>query len=191
MLVLAVAVAGFAVGCGDDGNEVEPTERPENDLEALAEIFDPVVEPMGLVVTRGSLVDLEGTYDEADDGNHLALYVEPTRDYTTEDYVDGIAELTNLLTPMIFENYTEIDSYDICQEPAPEDDDQAAPPPITQVFVTRTQADAIDFPVSLTDLRTLYEERPPGIETLYADDEIERTAEWKAAAPPGSSSTKS
>ena len=192
LVLLAAACASFVVACGDDSGEAEPTPRPENDFEALAEIFDPIVEPMGLKLTRGSLVDLEGTYDEADDGNHLALYVEPTGDdYTTADYVDGIAELTNELTPMIFEQYTAIDSYDVCQEPPPDEDTQEAPPPVTQVFITRTQSDAIDFPVTLEQMRAFVAETPPGIDTLNVDAEIADSSEWKAATPPKSSSKDS
>jgi hypothetical protein len=179
LLVLALVV--LVIGCGDDG-EVESTPRPPNDFEELAAIFDPMVDEMGLRVTRASLVDLD-TYDESDTGNHLALYVEPTGAYSVTDYVEGVSELTNLLTPMIFERWTAIDSYDVCQEPPPDDDNQTAPPPVTQVHATRAQADTMDFPVTLEDLRALYETRPPGIERVYVDENLAETHEWKEAAP--------
>jgi hypothetical protein len=189
-LAVVLVVTSFAtavVACGDDSDEVEPTPRPENDFEALAEIFDPIVEPMGLELTRGSLVDLEGTYEESDTGNHMALYVEPINDdYTTEDYVNAISELTNELTSMIFEQYTAIDSYDICQEPPPDENDDEAPPPVTQVFITRDQSDAIEYPLTLEQMRALAAETPPGIDTIHVDPEIAKSREWKAAVPSSS-----
>jgi hypothetical protein len=181
-ILVVAALGALVVGCGDDG-EPESTPRPPNDVDELAAIFDPMVEPLGLKVTRGSLVDLN-SYDESDTGNHLALYVEPTGEYSEAEYVDGITELTNMLTPMVFERWTAIDSYDICQEPPPDEDDQAAPPPVTQFHATRVQADAIDFPVTLEELRALYAERPPAIERLYVDQELTKSPEWRAAAPP-------
>jgi hypothetical protein len=182
--LLVLALVALVIGCGDDGDG-ESTPRPPSDFEELAAIFDPMVEPMGLQVTRASLVDLD-SYDESDTGNHLALYVEPTGEYSRADYVEGVSELTNLLTPMIFERWTAIDSYDVCQEPAPGDDNQAAPPPVTQVHATRAQADALEFPVTLEDLRALYEARPRGVERVYVDDDLAETPEWKEAAPPRS-----
>ncbi|MGH9027177.1 MAG: hypothetical protein ACRDWD_13835, partial [Acidimicrobiia bacterium] len=182
LILVASALGALVVACGDD-SEPESMPRPPNDFEELAAIFDPMVEPMGLEVTRGSLVDID-SYDESDTGNHLALYVEPTGEYSQADYVNGITQLTNLLTPMIFDRYSALDSYDICQEPPPDEDDQAAPPPVTQFHATRAQADVIDFPVTLEELRALYDETPRAIERLYVDPSLEKTRGWKAAAPP-------
>lgn len=180
-LLVVVALGVLVVGCGDDGAP-ESTPRPPNDVDELAAIFDPMLEPLGLEVTRGSLVDL-ATYEESDTGNHLALYVEPTGKYSNADYVDGITELTNMLTPLVFERWTAIKSYDICQEPRPAKDSERIPPPVTQFHATRAQADAIDFPVTLEDLRALAVEEPPALERLYVDAEIAQTPEWKAAEP--------
>jgi hypothetical protein len=181
LLLVAVALGALVVGCGDDG-EPESTPRPPNDVDELAAILDPMLEPLGLELTRGSLVDLE-TYDESDTGNHLALYVEPTSKYSNADYVNGVTELTNLLTPLVFERWTALESYDICQEPRPAEARAQIPPPVTQFAATRAQADAIDFPVTLEELRALAVERPPALDRLYVDAEIAQTAEWKEAAP--------
>lgn len=190
LLVVAAALVWVPVACGDDGGngegaqgQVESTPRPPARFEGLAAIFDPVVEPYGLRITRGSLVD-RAIYEESPTGNHLALYVEPDGEYSTADYVDGITELTNLLTPYIFERFTEIDSYDICQEPLPGVDDREVPPPVSQVLITRDEAGEIDFPVDLATLRELYED--DRIELLHVNRTIERTSAWKDAAPEAS-----
>ncbi|HUF85625.1 MAG TPA: hypothetical protein VMQ81_13660, partial [Acidimicrobiia bacterium] len=77
-LLVTVALSGAA--CASDDEE---RSLPPNDFEQLADIFDPKLEPLGLKLTRGALIDTaEGRYRPSDTGRHLAVYVEPTGEYT-------------------------------------------------------------------------------------------------------------
>ena len=157
LVVGAVVLAGTLAGCGSDtggsgggdgaaldASDVRPL--PPNDPTALAQIYDPLVEPLGLRVTRGALVDRsDGGYEVADTGTHLALYVEPTGEYTDDDYLAGVWDVTALITPDVFARYTELESYDICQEPAPTVDNRPEPPPVSQIDITRDTAAKIDW----------------------------------------------
>ena len=150
LVAVGVVFAAFALtACGSDdaaspATSEQPT-LPPNDVEALAEILDPVVEPLGLHLTRGALIDLDVSYEVSDDGTHLALYVEPTDDFTLDDYVDGIGSVTAMITPLVFERWSGLESYDICQEPPTADDPSDEPFPATQVNLTRVQYDAIEW----------------------------------------------
>jgi hypothetical protein len=124
----------------------DPT-LPPNDVAQLKAIFDPLVEPYGLHLTRGALIDLSDGYVPSDTGTHLALYVEPTDDeaYTEADYIDGIWDLTALVTPLVFDTWSGLATYDICQEPRQSDDPAYEPFPVTQVELSREAAEGYDF----------------------------------------------
>ncbi len=110
---------------GLDG-ELPPVEA--TDLEPL---LGPRLAELGLVLTnRGGLIDTRnGQYLQSPNGNHVALYVEPVGDYTNDQFIDGIYEVTLLSAPTIFERWPAIESYDICQEPRAEDDPATRPGP--------------------------------------------------------------
>jgi hypothetical protein len=140
-------------GTGSTGDEpgstgtADPSELPPSDLGSLQAIFDPLVEPMGLRLTRGALVDRTDGYEISPTGTHLALYVEPLDDaaYTIDDYVANIYDLTALVTPIVFDDYPGVLTYDICQEPYEADDDRYEPFPVTQIELTRQNAEDYDF----------------------------------------------
>jgi hypothetical protein len=160
---LAVATAG----CGSDsgGSQASPAtpttnqapanglpafdaeqRMPPNDVGSLRRLYDPVLEPMGLRLTRGALIDTSNDqYTPSNDGTHLALYVEPTGPYTDEQYIDGFWSVTALITPDVFARWPGIETYDICQEPLPADDDREEPFPVTQINITRAAAATIDW----------------------------------------------
>jgi hypothetical protein len=160
-VALAAVVTLATMACGDDASDttspppteatndtVETEDFPPNDFAALAAILDPMLEPMGLVLTRGALIDrTDGGYERSDTGTHLALYVEPIDEasYTLDDYVAGVYDVTALVTPYVFERWTEIDSYDICQEPPNAEDPSAEPFPVSQVEMDRASSDAFDW----------------------------------------------
>ena len=97
-------------------------------------------------LTRGALIDISNDqYVPSNDGRHLALYVEPIADYTTEQYVDGFWTISALITPDVFARWPQLESYDICQEPLPSVDDKPEPFPITQINLTRQAAAEIDW----------------------------------------------
>ena len=114
---------------------------PPARLAALKQRFDPLVKPLGLRVTRGMLQNLE-TYEEDPQGTHLALYVEPIApDYSDARYVTSFTKLTHMLVPVVFDRWTGLESFDICQEPV--DDTREVPPPTTQIFVARSALDRV------------------------------------------------
>src|SRR5680860_1291267 len=118
---------------------------PPDDFAGLAAMFDDGLERLGLQMTRGALVDTTGGYEESDTGRHLAVYVEPTAEYTTADYTDGIVPSAQVFLPEVFERWDRLETFDVCQEPLPGADDRKEPPPVTQLYVSREEADAIDW----------------------------------------------
>jgi hypothetical protein len=119
---------------------------PPNDIGSLRRLYDPALEPMGLRLTRGALIDTSNDqYTPSNDGTHLALYVEPTGDYTDAQYLDGFWTVTALITPDVFGRWPGLESYDICQEPLPSVDDRPEPFPVTQVNITRGAAATVDW----------------------------------------------
>ncbi len=154
--LLAMAVAIVLASCGDDG-AASPTTvgepYPPDTIAELAEIFDPQLEPLGLRFTRGALIDRsDGGYVPSAEGEHLALYVEPLDgvDYDTADYVDGVGTVTALVTPYVFDRWSGVETYDICQEPPTEIDDSDAPVPYTQIEIDRESAEAVDWDTATT-----------------------------------------
>jgi hypothetical protein len=120
---------------------------PPADTARLKAIFDPLVEPLGVRISRGALVDRSDGYDVSVTGEHLALYVEPIDEdsYTVDDYVAGIFTVAAAVSPTIFEDYPGVDSFDICQEPHSDDDDSLEPFPVTQIELTRADHDSYDW----------------------------------------------
>jgi hypothetical protein len=144
-VVLLLALA-LAAACSPDDSEPAVDEHlPPNDFEELVAMFDDELEPLGLQMTRGALVDTTGGYEESDTGRHLAVYVEPTGEYTTADYTDGIVPSAQVFLPEVFERWDRLETFDVCQEPLPGADDRKEPPPVTQLYVSREEADAIDW----------------------------------------------
>ncbi|WP_334145119.1 hypothetical protein [Rhabdothermincola sp.] len=169
----AVGLAALAGGCGEDGDSAGTASTtipagaaallppidgsqplPPDDVAALRRLYDPALATMGLRLTRAQLIDLsKGSYTPSPTGTHLAMYVEPVGEYTDEQYVQGFWDLAALITPDVFARWSELQSYDICQEPMPSVNDDPEPFPITQVNITREAAAAIDWQHgSLTDL---------------------------------------
>lgn len=154
-----LAVTLLLGACGTDSDDVSgsaaPTAEavaseafPPNDFVELAEIFNPMVEPLGLRLTRGALIDRsDNGYQESDEGTHLALYVEPIDEgeWATEDYVAGVYDLTAIVTPYVFETWSEVESYDICQEPPNSEDASPEPFPETQIEITRAFDASFDW----------------------------------------------
>lgn len=113
---------------------------PPDDAAELAEIFQPLLTPLGLRFTRGSVVARGG-----DTPNHLALYAEPTATWEDERFVTTIVPLARAVTPVVFATWSGLDSYDICQEPSPAIDDSPEASPITQLDMERSYAESVDW----------------------------------------------
>jgi hypothetical protein len=107
----------------------------------LDKVFRADVQPLGLVVQRGTLQNVN-TYESDPEGTHLALYVAPrSSEYSDADYVRNFTELVHRFVPRVFDRWKGLESFDICQEPT--NDTQAEPPPVTQVFVKRDALDRV------------------------------------------------
>jgi hypothetical protein len=117
---------------------------PPADHTDLVAIFDPKVRRFGLRVTRASLVNAKEQRSKS--GTHLAIYVEPTGPYDTQDYIDGTLRVTRVFLPYVFNRWKGLLSFDVCQEPPPGVDDRLSPAPETQVFATRAGNKRIDWP---------------------------------------------
>ena len=137
----------FAVSCGGRELAVPPPDPyPPNDVTELARIFDPQLEPLGLRLVRGRLIDRsEGGYEPSDTGTHLALYAEPFGTVSTDRYISNIVPLTKIFVPEVFDRWERLASFDICQEPLPVVNDDPEPPPVSQVTVFRGPATNLDW----------------------------------------------
>lgn len=163
---VAVAATGalLLTACGSSANDGQATatttatpadglpafdgeqQLPPNDVGSLRRLYDPVLAPLGVRLTRGALVDTSNDrYEPSNDGRHLALYVEPIGDYSNDQFVAGFWTISALITPDVFARWPELESYDICQEPVPAVDDRPEPFPITQINLTRQAAESIDW----------------------------------------------
>ena len=162
-------------------NGIPPTDEdlPPVELDALAAIFDPIVEPYGYRVGRAALID-RATYRETPDGNHLALYLTPLVAKTPDDYVADFMPLARAFMPAVFDAWPGLMSFDVCQEPY-DWEGSTSPPGLTILDVYREAAAEIDWEgVDLAGL--LAAER--GLEGLdiHAQQEIRTTAAWSTAA---------
>ena len=143
IFVLLLLVIGAA--CSDSSEPTADEHLPPNDFDELAQMFDEELEPLGLRLTRGALVDTSDGYEESDAGRHLAVYVEPTGEYATADYVDGIVPSAQVFLPEVFARWDRLETLDVCQEPLPGADDRKEPPPVTQLYASREEAAEIDW----------------------------------------------
>ncbi len=142
VLVLAlVGASGIASGnasAGAPDSSLPPASRKE-----LVAIFAKKVKPFGLRVTRAALVNPAQERDP--EGTHLAIYVEPTGEYTIDDYLDGTVSVSKVFLPYVFERWKGLKSFDVCQEPRPAVDDGPTPAPETQVYATRAGSKLVDW----------------------------------------------
>lgn len=130
--ISAATIAGAATA--DDRPDLPPADRAE-----LARIFDAKLKPLGLRTTRAALQRLE-SYQADPEGRHLAIYVEPTGDITDEEYVANFTKVARVFLPLVFERWSALHSFDVCQEPPPAENTDEEPPPVTQLQVTRRGA---------------------------------------------------
>jgi hypothetical protein len=172
-LVLAVVlVAALPASAAAPERRLPPSDRDD-----LAAIFDPKVEALGFRTTRARLQDLE-TYQIDPKGRHLAVYLEPTADaFTDEQYVAAVTETTRVFLPMVFKRWKGLESFDVCLEPLPSEDDRAEPPAIKAVdWKTATLTDLIatanEYGKSQKTLRDFY---------LYFHEQLDEVPELVAA----------
>jgi hypothetical protein len=184
VLGAALLLLGPAACGGDDSSGFHPStvapedvttsrapERknlPPEDALDLEPIYGAQLAAIGLKLTdRGGLIDRTGGgYDQSAGGTHLALYVQPTGERSVAQYLDGIKSVAAIFVTA-FDRWPGLESFDVCQEPVPDPSSpvKGEPLPVTQIQLTRPQADAIDFDsVSVVDLVRLSRQVPNGME---------------------------
>ena len=150
---------------------------PPDDLEQLESLFSETFGRFGVRLTRGSLQDGR-TRQASAAGTHLALYVEPLAEpWTNSRYLETMVPLTKTLTPSVFDRWPELESFDICQEPAGEyNADQT---PVTAVDLSRRAAHALE---SGDDLLTLMlaAYRDPGAIRVSVSEEVRAEPAFQA-----------
>ena len=153
-LATAIPASGLPIAAADDAGR----SLPPSGHKALVAIFDQEMEPFGLRVTRAALVNPLQKRDPK--GTHLAIYVEPTGEYTPQDYIDGTLDVSKVFLPYVFTRWKSLKSFDVCQEPRPVVDDRVSPSPETQVYATRAGSKLLDWKTAdvATMIRTSQEE---------------------------------
>jgi hypothetical protein len=124
---------------------------PPHTSDELIALLDPIVAPLGFRVTRAALVDMT-TYQASPDGGHLAVYVAPLEDMDADEHAGAFVPLAKAFLPSVFDRWSDLDSFDICQEPHIWLGG-GTPPAVTIIDLDRETALAIDW--STVDLATL------------------------------------
>jgi hypothetical protein len=137
-LVVPAAATATAATTTGSSSSLPPAARKD-----LVAIFEQKVKRLGLRVTRAALVNPNQVRDPK--GTHLAIYVQPTGDYTTDDYLQGTVDVTKVFVPYVFDRWKGLKSFDVCQEPHPEVDPRPVPNPETQVFATRAGTKLVNW----------------------------------------------
>ena len=179
---MLIAAAAAACSSGSGGGDSDAHALPPNDKAAIERVFAPTLKRLGVRLTRGALVDLE-TGKPSPNGTHLAVYVEPTGDYTVEDYARGTVPTLRAFIPIAFERWGGLTSFDLCQEPLPAADARPEPPPVTKVDVTRAASrkvrwDDLDLARLLRDAKRLGSRAL----SVYAQPDVRQTAFYQDAA---------
>ena len=193
--LLGIAATGalactVAAGCssGSGGGDAAKA-LPPNDKAAIERFFKPALERLGVRLTRGALIDLRTAKPSAT-GTHLAVYVEPTGDFTPEDYARGTVKTLRAFIPAAFERWGGLKSFDLCQEPLPATDARPEPPPVTKVELTRSASrtvrwDNLDLARLLRDAKRL----GPRALSVYARPDVRLTGFYQDATVAASANT--
>ncbi len=177
--VIVAAAASCSSGSGGDDSAAHAL--PPNDKTAIERVFAPQLERLGVRLTRGALIDLR-TAKRSSTGTHLAVYVEPTGDYTPDQYALGTASTLRVFIPKAFERWGGLKSFDICQEPLPATDSRPEPPPVTKVTLTRGASNKVkwrnaDLSRLLTDAKRLGTQEL----SVYAMPDVRNTSVYQDA----------
>jgi hypothetical protein len=146
VVVLAMLVAPMLVSTGAHARVRQAPDLPPADREALARMFDPQLEPLGLRTTRAAL-QTPGSYERSDTGTHLAVYVEPIGEGEIDRavYVRNIMKTARIFLPFVYNRWSDLKTFDVCQEPEPVLDPRQAPVPVTQLIADRKGAAAVKW----------------------------------------------
>jgi hypothetical protein len=176
-LVAAMALAAvMTTSCGADTSRTsEPALLPPHERDDLAELFDPMVAPLGYSVTRASLID-RSTYAVDPDGGHLALYLAPNTDISTDQFANDFVGIVATFLPFVFEQWPNLNS--VCQEPFGSTEE--TPPSLTIIDLTRDAAAGVAWgELDLAGIIALNEKT--GI-SVFARTAVRDSATWRQAA---------
>lgn len=177
LALLALALLGLPACGGGSGDEARPL--PPNGTEAVAELFDDKLRPLGWEVQRASLEDNE-IPTPVPGKRHFAVYVRPTGTPTPSDYIEGLATVTKVFLPSVFEDYAELASFDVCLEPTAAEDPSEYPKAVTQVLLSREQSGKNDW-AALTPADVIRAGRAhPNTLALTVSSTLGKTPEWAA-----------
>jgi hypothetical protein len=203
--LLGIVTAGVlvcaAVGGCSSGSRGENSSKalPRNDKAAIERVFKPALERLGVRLTRGALLDLKTAKPSAK-GTHLAVYVEPTGDFTPEDYARGLVKTLRAFLPAAFERWGGLKSFDLCQEPLPAADSRPEPPPVTKVELTRSASrtvrwDNLDLVGLLRDAKrmgslaiSVYAKPDVRLTGFYQDATVKANADTSGTTAPAPTS---
>ncbi len=175
VLVLLAVVANACTGQAE--TTMQPALLPPHERDDLAALFDPLVEPLGYRVTRASLID-RSTYQVDAEGGHLALYVAPLTDISADQFAAAFPSLISVFLPFVFDQWPELHSFDVCQEPFNSPDE--TPPSLTIIDLTRQAATTVEWDqLDLAAVINLNEKE--GI-SVWARAAVRDSATWRAAA---------
>jgi hypothetical protein len=190
IVAAGVLACTAAVGCSSgSGGENSSNALPPNDKAAIERFFKPALERLGVRLTRGALIDLKTAKPSAT-GTHLAVYVEPTGDFTPEDYARGTVKTLRAFLPVAFETWGGLKSFDLCQEPLPAADARPEPPPVTKVLLTRSASrtvrwDNLDLARLLRDAKRM----GPRALSVYAKPDVRLTGFYQDATVKANANT--
>jgi hypothetical protein len=96
------------------------------------------------------------------------------------EYLDGIRTVTAIFAGDIFDRWSGLVSFDVCQEPTAAVDDRPEPLPVTQIEMTRDEAAAFDYAtVTVVDLVRASLAEPAGL-TLRVSTEVATDPAYEA-----------
>ena len=147
LVVSVVAVVATLSLASSPGASVRHApDLPPADRDQLARLFDPQLKPLGLRTTRAALQQ-PGNYERSATGTHLAVYVEPIAEGEVDRaiYVRNIMKVARIFLPFVYKRWSDLESFDVCQEPEPLLDPRPAPIPVTQLIADRKGAAAVKW----------------------------------------------
>lgn len=191
---LGVATAALLAGACSGGDEAQPlattttaaTPRPSG-LDEVRRAFADELDELDMVLTEeGGVIDLETYQPAPEDGTHLSIYLAPRAEIDDQAYVDGILETARAFAPGIFERWSAIESFDVCQLPPADDGEGVA---LTRLDMDRTTVESLDW--SALDLPTLLRvarEAPDDGNRIYVNRPLRQTAAYQEATAAGDAS---
>ena len=176
-VVASLALLSSACG-GDEGTgDGPPADSAGSAATEFGREYDASLADLGFRVGRAGFTEDATSEEYREGGRHLAVYVEPIRELSDEEYVEGVALVARLFLPDVFEEYPDLASFDVCQEPRSSDDD---PKPRTQIALNREQASRVDWSSATTADLLRGSRATPNTVNLFVDDELRASPAWAA-----------